>query len=132
MLLFLGFFPQSNETTESEDGARSLLAVSGETMESVDGAKSLLAVSGETMESEDGARPLHVASDEICYNHACDPCEYGGIRNKEAMTFCDDCKEFLCPTCTRSHKGQLMSKNHRLLNVSDLTHEQTTINTCTD
>ena len=86
----------------------------------------------ETMESMDGARSLHVASDEICYTHTCDPCEYGGIRNKEALTFCDDCKEFLCPTCTRSHKGQRMSRNHRLLNVSDLTHEQTAIKTDSD
>ena len=86
----------------------------------------------ETMESMDGARSLHVASDEICYTHTCDPCEYGGIRNKEALTFCDDCKEFLCPTCTRSHKGQNISRNHRLLNVSDLTHEQTAINTDSD
>ena len=108
-------FPQTYETTESEDGAQSLLAVSGETMESVDRAKS-----------------LHVASDEICYNHTCDPCEYEGVKNKEAMTFCDDCKEFLCPTCTRSHKGQRMSRNHRLLNVSDLTHEQTAIKTDSD
>ena len=84
------------------------------------------------MESMDGARYLHVASDEICYTHTCDPCEYGGIRNKEAMILCDDCKEFLCPTCTRSHKGQRMSRNHRLLNVSDLTHEQTAINTDSD
>ena len=114
-VVFLGFFPHTCETTESKDGARSLLAVSGETMESVDGARS-----------------LHVASDEICYTHTCDPCEYGGIRNKEALTFCDDCKEFLCPTCTRSHKGQRMSRNHRLLNVSDLTHEQTAINTDSD
>ena len=86
----------------------------------------------ETMESMDGARSLHVASDEICYTHTCDPCEYGGIRNKEALAFCDDCKEFLCPTCTRSHKGQRMSRNHTLLNVSDLTHEQTAINTDSD
>ena len=115
MLLFLGFFPQTYETTESEDGARSLLAVSGETMESVDGARS-----------------LRVASDEICYTHTCDPCEYGGVRNKEALTFCDDCKEFICPACTRSHKGQRISRNHRLLNVGDLTDEQTAINTDSD
>ena len=84
------------------------------------------------MESVEGAKSLHVASDEICYNHTCDPCEYEGVKNKEAMTFCDDCKEFLCPTCTRSHKGQRISRNHRLLNVSDLTHEQTAINTDSD
>ena len=114
-VVFFRVFPQTYETTESEDGARSLLAVSGETMESVEGAKS-----------------LHVGSDEICYNHTCDPCEYEGVKNKEAMTFCDDCKEFLCPTCTRSHKGQRISRNHRLLNVSDLTHEQTAINTDSD
>ena len=84
------------------------------------------------MESVDGARSLHVASDEICYTHTCDPCEYGGIRNKEALTFCDDCKEFLCPTCTRSHKGQRISRNHRLLNVGGLTDEQTAINTDSD
>ena len=84
------------------------------------------------MESVDGARSLQAVSYEICYTHMCDPCVYGGVKNKEALAFCYDCKKVLCSSCTRSHRGQRTSQNHRLLNVSDLTIGQTTLNTNSD
>ena len=85
-----------------------------------------------TMESVNGARSLQAVSDEICYTHTCDPCDYGGVKNKEALTFCDDCKEFLCSVCTRSQKGQRTTQNHRVLNVSELSDGQTATNTDAD
>ena len=64
------------------------------------------------MASDDGAQSLHVGSDAV-YTHPCEPCDYRGV-NREALTFCRNCKEYMCHLCTESHKGQKMSRNHKL------------------
>ena len=75
------------------------------------------------MASDDGAQSLHVGSDAV-YTHPCEPCDYRGV-NIEALTFCRNCKEYMCHLCTESHKGQKMSRNHKLLDVKDMSGMQT-------
>ena len=75
------------------------------------------------MASDDGAQCLHVGSDAV-YTYTCEPCDYRGV-NREAITFCRNCKEYMCHLCTESHKGQKMSRNHKLLDVKDMTGMQT-------
>ena len=75
------------------------------------------------MASDDGAQSLHVGSDAV-YTHSCEPCDYRGV-NREALTFCRNCKEYMCQLCTESHKGQKMSRNHKLLDVKDMSGMQT-------
>ena len=75
------------------------------------------------MASDDGAQSLHVGSDAV-YTHPCEPCDYRGV-NREALTFCRNCKEYMCHLCTESHKGQKMSRNHKLLDVKDMSGMQT-------
>ena len=76
-----------------------------------------------SMASDDGAQSLHVGSDAV-YTHQCEPCDYRGV-NREALTFCRNCKEYMCHLCTESHKGQKMSRNHKLLDVKDMSGMQT-------
>ena len=75
------------------------------------------------MASDDGARCFHVGSD-VVYTYTCEPCDYRGV-NREAITFCRNCKEYMCHLCTESHKGQKMSRNHKLLDVKDMSGMQT-------
>ena len=75
------------------------------------------------MASNDGAQSLHVGSDAV-YTYTCEPCNYRGV-NREALTFCRNCKEYMCHLCTESHKGQKMSRNHKLLDVKDMSGMQT-------
>ena len=75
------------------------------------------------MASDDGAQCFHVGSDAV-YTHPCEPCDYRGV-NREAITFCSNCKEYMCHLCTESHKGQKMSRNHKLLDVKDMSGMQT-------
>ena len=75
------------------------------------------------MASDDGAQSLHVGSDAV-YTYTCEPCAYRGV-NREALTFCRNCKEYMCHLCTESHKGQKMSRNHKLLDVKDMSGMQT-------
>ena len=75
------------------------------------------------MASDDGAQSLHVGSDAV-YTYTCEPCDYRGV-NREAITFCRNCKEYMCHLCTESHKGQKMSRNHKLLDVKDMSGMQT-------
>ena len=77
----------------------------------------------EVMESVDGSRSIEGISDEIFLN-MCDPCKYSGTE-KESSTFCDDCKEYLCSTCTESHKGLKLSRNHKLLLMKEMSEVQT-------
>ena len=76
-----------------------------------------------SMASDDGAQSLHVGSDAV-YTYTCEPCDYRGV-NREAITFCRNCKEYMCHLCTESHKGQKMSRNHKLLDVKDMLGMQT-------
>ena len=76
-----------------------------------------------SMASDDGAQSLHVGSDAV-YTYTCEPCDYRGV-NREALTFCRNCKEYMCHLCTESHKGQKMSRNHKLLDVKDMSNMQT-------
>lgn len=69
------------------------------------------------MSSVDGARSLNVASDEI-FENACGPCKYDGV-NKEGTKYCNDCEDFLCQTCTDSHKRFKTTRNHTILSVKD-------------
>ena len=75
------------------------------------------------MASDDGAQSLHVGSDAV-YTYTCEPCDYRGV-NREALTFCRNCKEYMCHLCTESHKGQKMSRNHKLLDIKDMSGMQT-------
>ena len=75
------------------------------------------------MASDDGARCFHVGSDAV-YTYTCEPCDYRGV-NREAIAFCSNCKEYMCHLCTESHKGQKMSRNHKLLDVKDMSGMQT-------
>ena len=75
------------------------------------------------MASDDGAQSLHVGSDAV-YTYTCEPCDYRGV-NREALTFCRNCKEYMCHLCTESHKGQKISRNHKLLDVKDMSGMQT-------
>ena len=75
------------------------------------------------MASDDGARCFHVGSDAV-YTYTCEPCNYRGV-NREAITFCRNCKEYMCHLCTESHKSQKMSRNHKLLDVKDMSGMQT-------
>ena len=76
-----------------------------------------------SMASDDGARCFHVGSDAV-YTHPCEPCDYRGV-NREAITFCRNCKEYMCHLCTESHKSQKMSRNHKLLDIKDMSDMQT-------
>ena len=75
------------------------------------------------MASDDGAQSLHVGSDAV-YTHPCEPCDYRGV-NREAITFCRNCKEYMCHLCTESHKGLRLSRSHKLLDVKDMSGMQT-------
>ena len=75
------------------------------------------------MASDDGAQCVHVGSDAV-YTHPCEPCDYRGV-NREAITFCRNCKEYMCHLCTESHKSQKISRNHKLLDVKDMSGMQT-------
>ena len=76
-----------------------------------------------SMASDDGAQSLHVGSDAV-YTYTCEPCDYRGV-NREAVTFCRNCNEYMCHLCTESHKGQKISRNHELLDVKDMSSMQT-------
>ena len=76
-----------------------------------------------SMASDDGARCFHVGSDAV-YTHPCEPCNYRGV-NREALTFCRNCQEYMCHLCTESHKGQRISRSHKLLDVKDMSGMQT-------
>ena len=76
-----------------------------------------------SMASDDRAQSLHVGSDAV-YTHPCEPCNYRGV-NREAITFCRNCKEYMCHLCTESHKGQRISRSHKLLDVKDMSGMQT-------
>ena len=74
------------------------------------------------MASDDGDRCFHVGSDAV-YTYTCEPCDYRGV-NREAITFCRICKEYMCHLCAESHKSQKMSRNHKLLDVKDMSGMQ--------
>ena len=76
-----------------------------------------------SMASDDGAQSLHVGSDAV-YTYTCEPCDYRGV-NREALTLCRNCKEYMCHLCTESHKGQRISRSHKLLDVKDMSGMQT-------
>ena len=48
----------------------------------------------------------------------CDPCSTEG-RSREAISFCEICKEYFCSSCSLQHKRFKVSKNHKQRNVSD-------------
>ena len=73
------------------------------------------------MASVDGSRSVQISSDQACSNE-CDPCKYTDI-HKEATHYCNDCQEYLCGTCTDSHKGLKLLRNHTLIAVSDLSKQ---------
>ena len=73
------------------------------------------------MASVDGSRSLQCASDESILK-LCDACNYEGTE-AESSHFCDNCKEFLCRTCTAAHKKFKNSRNHTLLPVSQVSPE---------
>ena len=52
----------------------------------------------------------------------CDPCNYGGTE-KIAKFSCKDCDENLCPACSDLHKRQKMSRNHKLIPLSEATKQ---------
>ena len=70
------------------------------------------------MSSVDGARSMLGGSEET-FDNACDPCSFLGLQ-KEGTTFCKNCQEKLCKTCTAAHKGQKITRNHELVPVSKL------------
>ena len=78
------------------------------------------------MSQIDGAKSVHGSSEEI-FLQTCGPCSYGGT-SKEPTRFCNDCKEYLCPACTESHKGLKISRNHKLLFVTEMSEAQTVTN----
>jgi len=45
----------------------------------------------------------------------------------EASSFCLDCQERFCETCTKLHQGMKMSKNHQLISIEEM-KSQTQIN----
>ena len=73
------------------------------------------------MASVDGSRSLQCASDESILK-LCDPCNYEGTE-AESSHFCDNCKEFLCRTCTAEHKKFKNSRNHTVMPVSQVSPE---------
>ena len=75
------------------------------------------------MASDDGAQCFHVGSN-VVYTYTCEPCNYRDV-NREAITFCRNCKEYMCHLCTDSHKSQKMSRIHKLLDVKDMSGMQT-------
>ena len=77
------------------------------------------------MASDGEVKALHVGCDAV-YTFTCGPCEYRGV-NREAITFCRNCNEYMCHLCTESHKGQKISRNHKLLDVKDMSSMQTTM-----
>ena len=76
---------------------------------------------GKAMASVDGSRSLQSASDETILK-LCDACNYEGTE-AESSHFCDNCKEFLCQTCTAAHKKFKNSRNHTVMLVSQLSPE---------
>ena len=70
------------------------------------------------MSSVDGARSMLGGSEET-FDNACDPCSFLGLQ-KEGTTFCINCQEKLCKSCTAAHKGQKITRNHELVPVSKL------------
>ena len=76
---------------------------------------------GKAMASVDGSRSLQCASDETILK-LCDACNYEGTE-AESSHFCDNCKEFLCQTCTAAHKKFKNSRNHTVMLVSQLSPE---------
>lgn len=70
------------------------------------------------MSAVDGTHSVQKASEET-FEHVCDPCHFRGIQ-KEATDFCYDCQEMLCRNCTDSHKGQKISRNHKISSVGEL------------
>ena len=70
------------------------------------------------MSSVDGARSMLGGSEET-FDNACDPCSFLGLQ-KEGTTFCINCQEKLCKSCTAAHKGQKITRNHDLVPVSKL------------
>ena len=73
------------------------------------------------MASVYGFRSLQCASDESVLR-LCDACNYEETE-AESSHFCDNCKEFLCQTCTAAHKKFKTSRNHTLLPVSQVSPE---------
>ena len=70
------------------------------------------------MSTVDGARSVIGASDET-FEHVCEPCSYRGIQ-KEAAHVCHNCREMFCQSCMYSHKGQKMSRSHKVVPISEL------------
>ena len=70
------------------------------------------------MSAVGGSRSLLGASNET-FDNLCDPCNYEGSK-VEAVKFCSDCKEWLCPKCTDSHKKFKVLRNHKLLSLAQV------------
>ena len=70
------------------------------------------------MASVDGARSVQAASDEVL-TYKCGPCGYRET-DKDASSFCKDCEEYLCDPCAELHKGLKITRNHKLIPVSEV------------
>ena len=68
------------------------------------------------MASVDGSKSVLATSDEI---NCCGSCSYRGS-DKEAESYCNECQEYLCGSCTESHKGLKITRSHQLLLVTDV------------
>ena len=68
------------------------------------------------MASVDGSKSEQASSDEG-HGFECDPCKYDDDR-KEAVSFCIECDEYLCSTCSSTHKKLSVSRNHQVVTGS--------------
>ena len=68
------------------------------------------------MASVDSFKSVQASSDET-HGFECDPCRYDDDR-KEAVSFCIECDEYLCSTCSSTHKKLSVSRNHQVVTGS--------------
>lgn len=59
-------------------------------------------------------------------SESCDGCKSRGDMIK-AESWCSECQEALCQTCSKYHKTNKALKNHRMFNVKDLEDEPTLV-----
>ena len=50
--------------------------------------------------------------------YVCDPCKTEG-RSREATSFCENCNEYFCNSCSLQHKKFKVSKDHKQQHVSE-------------
>ena len=61
--------------------------------------------------------------------HKCEPCLALG-KEDTAVSYCCDCKEFLCKTCEMLHSFQTISKDHHLKGVDEIEARDTITTLC--